>query len=233
VERRLGLDSACRSRQACGSERRARSKRSGRRAGTGWNTADNANIAPTDAHLDCNAYATWTATPENQERLPINCVSWYEASAFCIWDTAFLPSEAEWEYAAVGGDEERQYPWGNAAPGADNQRQIYACDYPDGSGHCTDVTNLAPVGTAVQGADRWGQLDLTGNVEEWVLDYYVVPFPDGACADCAALTPTSKRSIRGGNYSENASNVLPTWRDANLPTARDSYSGIRCARSGL
>ena len=51
------------------------------------------------------------------ETLPLNCVDWYEAYAFCIWDGGFLPSEAEWEYAAAGGDELREYPWGSTAPG--------------------------------------------------------------------------------------------------------------------
>jgi Sulfatase-modifying factor enzyme 1 len=66
----------------------------------GWSALDNVNIAPTDANLSCG---TWTPSPGVQENFPINCVNWYEAYAFCIWDGGFLPSEAEWEYAAAGG----------------------------------------------------------------------------------------------------------------------------------
>jgi formylglycine-generating enzyme required for sulfatase activity len=43
--------------------------------------------------------------------VPINCVTWHEAYAFCIWDGGFLPTEAEWELAASGG-EERVFPYG-------------------------------------------------------------------------------------------------------------------------
>ena len=80
---------------------------------TGWLAADDVLIAPTDFNLDrdCfnNVYATWTPSPgENENLATINCVNWPEAYAFCIWDGgsdggSFLPSEAEWEYAAAGG----------------------------------------------------------------------------------------------------------------------------------
>ena len=101
--------------------------------------------------LASNVAVTWTA---GNDKLPINCVNWYEAYAFCIWDGGFLPSEAEWEYAAAGGTEQRQYPWGTAAPGTTNQYAIYGSNYTGNS------TGLAPVGTAAMGAGRWGQLDL-------------------------------------------------------------------------
>jgi formylglycine-generating enzyme len=94
----------------------------------GWDPSDDANIAPTDAHLACDSYATWTSSAGNQERLPINCVNWYEAYAFCIWDGGFLPSETEWEYAAAGGNQQREYPWGSTDPGTGNQFAIYDCN---------------------------------------------------------------------------------------------------------
>lgn len=124
-----------------------------------------------------------------------------------------------------------EYPWGSAAPGADNQRQIYSCYYPSGSGHCTGAANIAPVGTASLGAGLWGQVDLAGNVEEWNPDGYRVPYEAGSCVDCAFLADTARRALRGGNYFEFAAALLPPYRDASPPTGRSGYYGIRCART--
>jgi sulfatase modifying factor 1 len=195
---------------------------------SGWNTMDNINIAPTDAHLMCYS-GTWTASVGTSENTPINCVNWYEAYAFCIWDGGFLPSEAEWEYAASGGSEQREYPWGSTDPGATSEYEIYDCKYPSGAGPCTGAGNLSPVGTAARGAGLWGQLDLAGNVEEWGLDWYEVPYLD-PCTDCAYLNATTRRVLRGGNFSEFASTTLSSYRDASPPTSRSGFYGMRCAR---
>jgi formylglycine-generating enzyme required for sulfatase activity len=199
---------------------------------TGWDTSwtTTANVNPTTASLTrgsfCDStHAAWTASPTGgQENLPINCVSWYESYAFCIWDGGFLPSEAEWEYAAAGGAEQRQYPWGTAAPGTMNQYAIY------GSNYTGNATNLAPVGTATSGAGLWGQLDLAGEVWEWNLDWrqnYVTP-----CTDCVNLTPASFRLVRGDNFSGTLANLVPTRRGGDIaPDGRDSNFGVRCARA--
>src|SRR5580704_6839465 len=59
---------------------------------------------------------TWTETAGSSENLPITEAHWYAAYAFCIWDGGFLPSEAEWNYAAAGGSDQRAYPWSPAFP---------------------------------------------------------------------------------------------------------------------
>jgi len=165
-------------------------------------TSDALNVSPTNANLtSCTGggdipgflnYSTWTETAGTHENLPIDCVNWFEAYAFCIWDGtasastairlqlsgdaldsagAFLPSDAEWAYAAAGGSEQREYPWGQTDPGSTSQYAIYNCDFPV-PGMCLGVSNIAPVGSAARGAGRWGQLDLAGNVWQWNLDGY-------------------------------------------------------------
>jgi sulfatase modifying factor 1 len=197
----------------------------------GWVTSDSSNIAPTNANLACGSpYYTWTNTAGSQENLPINCVNWWEAYAFCIWDGGFLPSEAEWEYAAAGGSQQREYPWGTAAPGTASQYAIYGCYYPGGSGSCSNVanTNISPVGFAASGAGLWGQLDLAGNMWEWNLDWYAAY---ASSTDGADFTATTTRVLRGSYFVNPASSLLPTNRHDDLPSARDETFGLRCART--
>jgi formylglycine-generating enzyme required for sulfatase activity len=203
----------------------------------GWFTTDNGKIALVDANLACGRY-TWSPSAGSNENLPINCVNWFEAYAFCIWDGGFLPSEAEWGYASAGGSQQREYPWGSTAPGTacpgtGCEYAIYGCDYPSGTGTCTGVENIAPVGTATLGAGLWGQLDLQGNVTQWNFDAYATYLEP--CADCAYFAPGSRRSERAANYhlsmAFGVSWLLPPIRFADDPTNRQDGVGFRCARA--
>jgi sulfatase modifying factor 1 len=199
----------------------------------GWDAVDwNPNVAPTDANLaSCTPWSTWTSSASTQENLPINCMNWYEAYAFCIWDEGFLPSAAEGGYAAAGGSEQREYPWGSAEPGTSSRYAIYNCYFPNGAGDCTrTLANIAPVGTATLGAGAWGQLDLAGNVAQWKLDWYA-PYVD-PCTDCAYLTPASYRVVEGSAFNNEPSGLLSSDVVVNNPpTVRYDLNGVRCARS--
>jgi len=215
----------------------------------GWVPSNDNQVAPTDANLSdpiCNILgpSTWAPAPAGQEDLPINCVNWFEAYAFCIWDGGFLPSEAEWEYAAAGGSEEREYPWGSTDPGTANQYAIFDCAYPTGvpknpNGPCL----AAPVGTALSGTSRWGHLDMSGDVSVWLMDHqfwdqndypsYVDP-----CVDCTYLTAASHgtstfgplRSVRGAAFYTVISTLLPPEPGYAFSENREAEYGVRCAR---
>jgi formylglycine-generating enzyme required for sulfatase activity len=195
---------------------------------SGWSmnlTGSNCSVDPVP-----NGAPTWTANPGSYESLPINCVDWWESYAFCIWDGGFLPSEAEWEYAASGGDQEREYPWGSTPPAMSEEYAIYGCDYPNGLGICNGVQSIAPVGYASLGAGRWGQLDLNGNVYQWTLDWLSVPFA-GSCTDCAFLAPTEPefRMLVGSSFASPGLASVPNG--GNTPSHRNNDIGLRCARS--
>lgn len=206
----------------------------------GWIASDDRNVAPTTHNLTTGCanptLATWTATVGPDENKPVNCVNWYEAYAFCIWDGGFLPSGAEWGYAAAGGSEQREYPWGSTDPGTTNEYAIYDCDYPSGPGSCGapgmgTAANYAPVGTAALGAGRWGQLDLAGNVFQWNLDDSSVPDAN-PCTDCIDLAHTPDRVSRGGSFGVTASNLLSSFPGSpDRATVRHNAIGFRCARS--
>ena len=217
----------------------------------GWNASWTASMSQSDGggagHWDnnlllCLPESTWTNAPSTQENLPINCINWYEAYAFCIWDGGFLPSEAEWGYAAAGGDLQREYAWGSADPGLNNQYAIYGCDYPDGgqpgvdaAGTCNSVANIAPVGSAPLGAGRWQQLDLGGSVHEPLFDWFNATFPGPPCGDCAELAvppgPSPSRSARGGSWWVQRGAMLGWVRLFYPPSSRDFKGGVRCARA--
>ncbi len=204
----------------------------------GWQSAWNANVSQGvdwDVNLLSCSPSTWTQYPGDNEHLPINCINWFEAYAFCIWDGGFLPSEAEWEYAAANGNQQRQYPWGSTDPGTTYLYGVYGCEYPggglvDAAGTCGSVANIAPVGTAHLGMGAWGQLDLGGNVHEQVLDFYHPEYPS-PCTDCADLVASGNHISRGGSWLVQAS-AMQTFERFWYPLQdRDAKAGVRCARS--
>jgi formylglycine-generating enzyme required for sulfatase activity len=171
---------------------------------------------------------TWTSTAGSKENLPINCVNWYEAYAFCIWDGGFLPSEAEYGYAAAGGSDQRLYPWGQTDPNNNDGWAVYNCDL---SGGACGGADIARVGFANFGSGRWGQFDLVGNLYQLVLDWnqaFVSP-----CTDCANLSAGGTyRMTRGGTFSSSFYYIESSTRPnaGSTPTARYDFAGFRCAR---
>lgn len=163
----------------------------------------------------------------------MNCVTWAEAYAFCIWDKGFLPSAAELEYAAAGGPLQYEYPWGEADPGTGDGFAIYDTNgtlagltYP---GTIGTVTGIAPVGTATLGVGPFGQLDLAGEVWEWALDWtaaYTEP-----CVNCATTTGGGTRARHGGSFSAGPSSLQVSYFSGAPPTERTPVNGFRCARA--
>jgi formylglycine-generating enzyme required for sulfatase activity len=213
--------------------------------GSGWDPSWNASLEATavdlKAKLDsCSVDTTWTDQPDGavNENRPINCITWYEAMAFCIWDGGYLPTEAEWNYAALGGDEQRAYPWSSPA-GALVIDPSYASYSPDNGPNCSGdgmagcaVTDIVPVGSFTAGEGRWHHADLAGNLSQWVLDWFE-PYPT-MCTDCANTVLTGGnpeiRSVRGGSFGAGKDHLRGGLRDNDLPTRRNYINGIRCAR---
>jgi formylglycine-generating enzyme required for sulfatase activity len=189
------------------------------------------------AALSCDpALATWTDSPGANETRPMNCVTWYEAFAFCAWDGARLATEAEWNYAASGGSEQRVYPW-SSPPSSTFASWSDASYYVDGTQQCMGdgvagctIADLIAVGTKPLGMSRWGAHELAGNVWEWVLDVYSNPYSIVSCTDCATLSGSSNRVIRGGSFFGSPATIPASNRSISQPDQRLFSVGIRCVR---
>ena len=202
-------------------------------ANSGWQTAWNAALTdkPTiTAAVQCQTNHTWNTAGGN-DTLPLNCVDWYEAFAFCAWDGGRLPTEAEWEYAAAGGSP-HVYTWGNTPALNDlistASYAVYNC-LGDGTGTCT-FPDILPVGSKPAGASAFMQFDMLGSIAEWTLDVYS-PSYISPCDNCANLASGAYRIVRGGNWQQPGSDLTTTYRDLNTPNSRDEYTGFRCARA--
>ncbi|MCU0686019.1 MAG: formylglycine-generating enzyme family protein, partial [Polyangiaceae bacterium] len=195
---------------------------------TSWNVALPSDAARFELDLRCRAgEESWTV--EHGESLAMNCLSWPSAFAFCAWSGGRLPTEAEWEYAAVGGPENRRYPWGDGDP-----TPLLAV-YNYGGIYDPAPFSLSAVGIRPLGYGRWGHADLAGNVFEWTLDQYSEFFlksgAEGyACTDCANLgTVDDDHILRGGGWGWGDGSLLAASRDYDSGRVTPSRAGVRCA----
>jgi formylglycine-generating enzyme len=194
--------------------------------GSGWNEAWNVHLLPPGATFPyCDIF---TINPNFPVSQPMNCVSWYEAMAFCIWDGGYLPTAAEWQYAATGGNLQFEFPSGNSPPVAGVDAS-FDCLGDSMQGCLRD--DIMPAGSFPSGTSRWGAMDLGGNVSEWVLDWRgATSVP---CNDCAQLNEPSpaERLVKGGHFmSSNYFDLAAANGARELPTTRTSTMGFRCAR---
>lgn len=182
-------------------------------------------VATTD-FLEC----TWSASAGSLEAHPINCVDWFAAQAFCVWDGGRLPTEAEWEFAARGG-EGRTYPWGDATLCGSECGEADECL--DLARVCRERT--AEVGSYGAGATESGLYDLAGNVAEWAADpfehYGGACWPGTAQVDPICGATGSRRAFRGGSWTDNVEFLRSAARPGIFAQAGQSIHGFRCARS--
>ena len=187
----------------------------------GWNDSLPADADALRASVACNG-TTWTDAPGSGENRAMNCLDWFVAFAFCIWDGGRLPSEAEWNFAASGGGEHRVYPWSvpPASSAIDESHAVYTVSAAPG---------VRDVGSKAPGLGRWEHADLAGNVREWVLDWYngVYVLP---CNDCARTDGGASRAYRGGGFRAAPNELLSARRGNIFPVQKSDQSGVRCAR---
>jgi formylglycine-generating enzyme required for sulfatase activity len=209
---------------------------------SGWDASWNASLPSSKsallADLSCAttttgstpALATWTSAAGANEQLPINCVTWFEAFAFCAWDGGRLPTEAEWELAAANGSANDLYPWGEAAPSP--SLAVYDCTH-DVTPCATAPALPANVGSRAAGASVAGHRDLAGNVLEWTRDDLAPYSPDAGADPFFSLTGSyGFPMLRGGAFNEAPDYLRAAARASSTPGSTSAGIGFRCARNG-
>jgi len=161
-------------------------------------------------------------------------LSWYGAQAYCEWQEKRLPTEAEWEYAARGPDN-LIFPWSNEFDGS----LVNFCDsnctesWAD-SGQDDGYERTAPIGTYKDNVSWVGAYDMSGNVWEWVADWYDEAYysvSPGTNPPGPNSSPEGRRVLRGGSWVDLADILRAAHRYGITPDNSLSYRGFRCARS--
>lgn len=166
--------------------------------------------------------------PRGLESHPVTYVSWHDALAYCLWlsretgKPVSLPSEAQWERAARGDKDQREYPWGD-------RFEATWCN----SG-ALELGATTPVGIFPEGASQFGCLDMVGNIWEWTSslmgDY---PYPKRVSARQARedLTARGDRVLRGGAFDYDPVLMRCACRSGGNPDGLSPVVGFRVMAS--
>ncbi|HIE42301.1 MAG TPA: formylglycine-generating enzyme family protein [Nitrospinaceae bacterium] len=153
----------------------------------------------------------------NHPYQPVVSLPWRLAREYCHWAKKRLPSEVEWEKAARGTDG-RRYPWGNEPDALNTNIR----------GKGDSYRNTSQGGKFPEGASPYGVMDLSGNVWEWIEDWYQ-PYP-GNKYDNDFYGETFK-VIKGGSWNSNLDLARPAVRGKANPEDKKNYIGFRCVVS--
>ncbi len=178
----------------------------------------------TPAHYDDGKCYMWTSSGIKKVRVPqkyhspdypVVCVSWHQARAYCRFVGKRLPTEAQWEYAALAGNGNK-YSWGNQIPD---------------SSRCVQASNMKPKKSGSFSPNRWGIYDMTGNVWEWTRDRYVKNYYT-VSEEKNPVGPTvgRYRSVRGGGWYSGHRQLRIKNRQWFVPESGEVSIGIRCVK---
>lgn len=176
---------------------------------------------------------------------PVVHIAFEDAQAYCEWQGKRLPTEAEWEFASRGGNEEMRYAWGeDLVVGGKYMANTFQGSFPVINTGDDGFSGVAPVKSFP--ANGYGLYDMIGNVWEWTTDWYDVRHfsecaargvsenPSGAAEPFDPADPYGrKRVTKGGSFlcaSNYCSNYRPSARQGTAFDSGASNLGFRCVR---
>ena len=167
-----------------------------------------------------------------REHHPVVQVSWNDAAEYAKWAGKRLPTEAEWEFAARGGLEQKRFPWGDdLTPGGKHLCNIWQGTFPDVDSAEDGYSAPAPVDAFPP--NGYGLLVITGNTWEWCSDWFSPEFHlMGTRENPVGPSTGNTRAMRGGSYLCHASycnRYRVAARTQNTPDSATTNIGFRCA----
>ena len=178
------------------------------------------------------------------EKQPMILVSWYGANAYSLWanrrdwrdykgvtpEMSFLPTEAQWEYAARG-ESARDRAYGEEDDAGESGGGVaVVARHRIGAAYAVETLPAAPVNER-RGMSPFGLHHMSGNVWQWCRDWYTPDFyrnTEPGCSDPVAAHPTGIRSERGGSWVGPESLASPAYRRGRAPSLRGRCLGFRC-----